>query len=173
MFFKKNIDNNIEIIEKLSNISFFKVFADDSEMMKKIVGICSFKSFKKGKAIIEEGSLGDELFILLNGEIEILKKTLQSEKYVVATLSSTDVTSYVGELALIDNDRRSATVIAKTNCDCLVITRKDFILFGDENPNAGLHVTRAISSQLSSRLRKTNTDIITLFSALVEEIAEK
>ena len=172
MTLNKN-QSRLEIVEKLKRISFFKSFSENEEIIGKIVEICSFKSFKKGKEIIKEGDLGDELYILLNGEIEILKKTLQNEKYVVATLSSKDENSYVGELGLIDNDRRSATVIAKNNCDCLVISRDGFILFGDENPSAGLEITRAIATQLSVRLRKTNTDIITLFSALVEEIAEE
>lgn len=78
---------------------------------------------------------------------------------------------YVGELALIDNDMRSASVVAKSECQCLVINRKDFIRFGDKNPEIGLSVTRAIATQISSRLRKSTSDVITLFSALVDEIS--
>jgi CRP-like cAMP-binding protein len=77
----------------------------------------------------------------------------------------------VGELALIDNDRRSASVIAKSDCQCIVINRHDFLELGDREPSIGLHITRAIARQVSLRLRKTNEDVITLFSALVDEIA--
>ena len=129
------------------------------------------KRFKKGATIIKEGDYGDELFIFLTGKIEIAKQTLQNEPYTIITLNADRGGIYVGEFALIDNDKRSATVIAETDCECLVIKRDKFIRFGNKNPEVGLNVTRAIARQLSVMLRKTNTDVITLFSALVEEIA--
>lgn len=52
----------------------------------------------------------------------------------------------------------------------MVLKRNRFIQFGDENPEIGLNITRAIAQELSLKLRKTGTDVITLFSALVEEI---
>jgi len=160
-----------EVLDKISEISFFSMYSHDDEVIKSIAHMCSHKSFKKGKTIIREGDFGDDLYIILNGEIDILKNTLQDEKYTVTTLDSSKGGVYVGELALIDNDRRSASVVAKTECDCLVLDRDDFIRFGNENPEIGLNITRSIAGQLSSKLRKTNTDVITLFSALVEEIS--
>lgn len=158
------------IIKKLKEVSFFKVIAADEDMIQKISTFCTTKFFKAGKSIIEEGEQGHELFIILNGEIEILKKTLQNEKYTVTTLSSAMGGIFVGELALIDDDKRSASVVAKTDCECLVIKRGDFVKFGNENPLAGLSITRDLAKQLSGKLRKANTDVITLFSALVDEI---
>ncbi len=162
-----------QILEKLKEVSYFSTYADNTEVISQIADLCSVRHFKSGKTIIREGEHGDELFIILNGEIDIVKRTLQDEEYTVTTLSSEMGGINVGELALIDNDQRSATVIAKTDCECLVITRRDFIKFGDEHPQIGLTITRAIASQLSTRLRKTNSDVITLFSALVEEISEE
>jgi len=162
-----------DIINKLKEVPFFSMFAKDDSDMNKIADMCSNRSIKQGKEIITEGDYGDELFIILNGDIDILKKTLQNEKYTVTTLSSDMGGINVGELALIDNDQRSASVVANTDCVCLVITRDAFVKFGDENPYMGLQITRAIASQLSSRLRKANSDIITLFSALVEEISDE
>lgn len=171
MFGRKKNKIDDPVIDVLKEVSFFKSFAKNDDIMQKISGMCTTRKFANGKTIIEEGEFGDELYIMLSGEIDILKKTLQNERYTVTTLSSSMGGVYVGELALIDDDRRSATVTAKTDCDCLVIKRKDFIHFGDANPDIGLEITRSLASQLSSKLRKTNSDVITLFSALVEEIA--
>ena len=77
----------------------------------------------------------------------------------------------MGEIALIDHDRRSASVEAKTDCECIVLNRDSFLKFGNEYPVIGLNITRAIAQQLSQKLRKSSTDVITLFSALVEEIS--
>ncbi len=171
MSHKDIIPENPNVLNKLKEVQFFKMYAHDDAVIKKIAELCSRKTFKKGRAIIEEGESGDELFIFLNGEIEIVKETLQNEPYTITTFDANTGGVYVGEFALIDNDRRSATVIAKTDCECLVIKREKFIRFGNINPEVGLNVTRAIARQLSLMLRKTNADIITLFSALVEEIA--
>jgi CRP/FNR family cyclic AMP-dependent transcriptional regulator len=168
-----DISNDIETLNKLKEVSFFNMYADNDEIIKKIASMCTRKSVKKGKKIIEEGEYGDELFIILKGKIDIVKTTLQNEPYTVTTLNAERGGIYVGELALIDNDKRSATVIAETDCEYLVINRDNFIKFGNENPKIGLTITRAIASRLSYTIRKTNADIITLFSALVEEISSE
>jgi len=165
---KKNTD--AEILTKLKEVRFFKMYSDNDTVIEKIAGLCTVKKFNKGISIIKEKDYGDEFFIFLRGEIEIVKKTMQGEHYTLSTLDSNASGICVGEFALIDNDRRSATVIAKTACKCLVIKRERFVKFGNENPEIGLNITREIARQLSAMLRKTNSDVITLFSALVEEI---
>ncbi|MDY6933938.1 MAG: cyclic nucleotide-binding domain-containing protein [Spirochaetota bacterium] len=163
------IENSI--INKLKEVSFFRIYSEDDEVINMIAKLCTRRRFKKGTIIIKESDYGDELFIIYRGEIDIVKRTLQNEEYTVTTLNSEMEGICVGELALIDNDKRSATVTANTDCECLVINRDAFIKFGNEHPEIGLNITRAIAGQLSSKLRKTNADVITLFSALVEEIA--
>jgi CRP/FNR family transcriptional regulator, cyclic AMP receptor protein len=160
-----------DIITILRNVSFFRPFRDDRATMEKIASLCKTKMIKRGRAIIQEGEYGDDLFIIARGEIEIVKKTLQKDEYTVTTLNAGSGSVYVGELALIDNEMRSATVIAKSDCRCLVIDRNVFIAFGDENPSIGLTITRMIAGQLSQKLRKANEDVITIFSALVDEIS--
>lgn len=159
------------ILSNLKKVPFFTKFKKDNAVMEKIAAMCVRRDIKKGKTVIKEGEYGDELFIIMDGQIEILKKTLQNELYTVTSLDASSGGVYVGELAMIDNDIRSATVMAKTDCDCLIIKRKKFLKFGDENPIEGLEITRAIAMQLARNLRKTNSDVITLFSALVEEVA--
>lgn len=160
------------ILNKLKEVEIFNEYEKDNEIIKKIAELCTERSYKAGQSVIEEGEFGDELFIFISGTIEILKKTLQNEKYTVTRLSADKKSIYVGEMALIDNDRRSASVFAVNDCRCLVINRDDFIKFGNENPRIGLEITRVIASQISYMLRKASADVITLFSALVEEIAE-
>jgi len=72
----------------------------------------------------------------------------------------------------LDNDRRSATVIADTDCELLEINRTDFVKLGDKYPHLGLPITREISAIIASRFRKQGDDIIILFEALVGEVRE-
>ena len=171
MQWSKKTDSDSRILKRLKEVHFFKMYADNEDIIDKIAEMCTVKKFKNGSTIIAEGEAGDELYIMLTGEIEIVKETLQKEQYTVVTRNADMGGVYVGEFALLDNDKRSATVIAKTDCECLVIKRDRFLKFGDENPEMGLNITRAIAQQLSTRIRKTNMDVITLFSALVDEIS--
>lgn len=160
-----------EVAEKIKEVSFFKQYRDDTDVIEHIAALCDIRFFKKGSTIIREGDQGDELFIILKGKIDILKTTLQNEKYVVTSLDAKMGGVYVGEIALIDYDKRSATVEAKTDCECIVLNRETFVKFGNDYPEIGLNITRAIARQLSQQLRKSSGDVITLFSALVEEIS--
>jgi len=167
---KHNLD---EIIYILKNVPIFKPFANKEEELKIIAKIMEYKKVKKNTVIIREGEFGDTLYILKSGAVNILKRTLENEEYTVVRLESTkNNIVFFGELALLDNDKRSATVIADTDCELLVIRRKNFIKLGDQYPHLGLPITREISTILASRLRKANQDIITLFEALVGEVRE-
>ncbi len=163
-----------EIIKTLKGVSIFKTFAEKPEELEKIASILKMVSMKSGETVIREGDDGDTLFIMKSGSVDILKNTLQDEQYTVVNLSSSEnMIIFFGELALLDSDKRSATVRTTKDCDFLVLKRDDFIQLGDQHPNLCLPITREISKMLASRLRKANQDIITLFEALVSELSDE
>ncbi len=167
---QKNLD---EIINTLKEVSLFKSFADKPEELGMIAKIMDYNEVKKGTAIIKEGEFGDSLYILLSGKVSVLKRTLEKEEYTVARLESKKgAVLFFGEMALLDNDKRSATIIADTDCELLEISRKDFIKLGDQYPHLGLPITREISAKISSSLRKSNQEVLILFEALVGEVRE-
>lgn len=160
------------IVSRLQQVSLFKEIKDNKDALEKIVSIITLRRFSHGDKIIKEGEQGDEMFILNEGKVRIEKKTLQDESYTVVSLSD-EMNVFFGEQALMDNDFRSATVLAETDCECYVIKKADFDKLGDENPRIGLLITREITKILSGRLRKTNQDVITLFEALVKQVEEE
>jgi CRP/FNR family transcriptional regulator, cyclic AMP receptor protein len=160
-----------EIINKLKQVSLFESIKEDSSALEEFASMVELVHFKKGQNIIKEGDEGDQMFILFKGIVEICKDTLAKEMYTVVKLSA-EQNAFFGELALIDNDRRSATVIASTDCDLLIINKENFLKFGDKNSRTGLLITRKISQILGSRLRRANQDMVTLYEALVGEIEE-
>ncbi len=156
-------------LEKLKSIPLFEAIKDNDEAMEKITSICSTKKFHKGDHIITEAETGDELFILLEGAVNILKRTRSGDDYVVVNLRA-EFNIFIGEMALIDDDKRSASVVATENCEVLVIGKSDFLNLGNNNPEIGLPITRALAKIVAGRLRKTNEDMMTLFDALLSEI---
>ena len=144
---------------------------DDEQAMEAIAATIEYKNISAGHAIIKEGDEGNEMYILNKGTVEVRKNTLAEEPYTVTKLSA-DQHAFFGELALIDNDRRSASIIANTDCELLVIRKDKFLQLGDNDSRVGLSVTRNISHILSQRLRKANQDLATLYEALVGQIEE-
>lgn len=158
--------DNISI---LGNIVLFEDFKDNEKVLKKINDLFTERKAKKGEVIIKEGKEGDELFIIKNGCVRILKNTLQDEKYTVVILSA-EQHIFFGEIGLLLNDKRSATVVAEVDSTFLITNQKKFVEFGEKEPYIALMIVRKIAHILAGRLTKTNQDVVTLFSALVSEI---
>lgn len=159
-----------DIVDRLTKIPLFKGFADRQDVLDRIVGVLEPRSVRKGEQIIVEGASGDEMYILLHGEIEISKFTMEKEQFTVAKLKDA-MNIFFGELALVDDDKRSASVTALTDCELLVLTRARFLELGKANTDIGWMMMREIAGILSKRLRKANEDAIVLFETLVNELA--
>ena len=158
-----------ENLARLSNIVLFEDFKDNIEVLKKIEGLFTEVKVKKSAVIIKEGDEGDELYIIKSGAVRILKNTLQNEAYTVVNLN-VDQNVFFGEIGLLLNDKRSATVTAEVDSTFMVTNRKKFLDFGEKEPYIALLISRQLAQMLSKRLTKSNQDVVTLFSALVDEI---
>lgn len=127
------------------------------------------RSFPAGTEILREGEAGDELFLLLNGSVDVLKTTPFGDRYVTASLVESYHCSF-GEMALIDRGQRSATVLAKTDCRTLVLGYEAFQRFCREHPTIGLELLMSISATLVHDLRMENENLRIVYQALIEEI---
>lgn len=158
-----------DLLERLKRISLFSDIRKNGEYMEALLQICTMRSFKAGEQIIGEGELGSGMYVLNRGSVTIRKRTRSGDTYTVVNLRSED-NVFFGELALIDDERRSATVVAREDSECLEITKNAFIKLGNQFPGLGLPITREISRILAARLRKTNEDMMTIFDALLNEL---
>ncbi len=164
------MQKNQEVLNKLKKVTLFSEIKENDEYLSILTNICKSKSFSKGEVIIKEGEIGGEMYIIFKGAVEVRKITRAGDDYTVFK-SDAEQNFFFGELALIDDDKRSATVMASEDSSFLVISKKAFIKLGNENPQIGLPITRAISQILAIRLRKTTDDMLTMFDALVGEMS--
>jgi CRP-like cAMP-binding protein len=109
------------------------------------------RHFAKGTVFFREGERGDYLGIIMAGRLEVKKKTEFADNQILLAVLSKG--SVIGELAMVDNQPRAATVRALDDSELFVLRRPQFDAFVDENPAAGLKIFRAISRLLSVRLR--------------------
>ena len=161
----------LERAQRLSETVLFEGAAIDTQAIHALASAARVVSYETGDNIVREGEDGDCMYVLKSGTGEIRKRTLGGEPYTVEVLSA-GRDGFFGEIALVDRDTRSATVICTTSCQVYIITREQFQSLSERFPRLGLAVTREIARLLCIRLRRANNDVIALFSALVEEVAE-
>lgn len=157
------------VISRLKQISIFDEITGHEERLKLLLKICRLRRYKKNAAVIREGEMGTEMFVVISGSVEIRKKTRAGDDYTVASLAA-EHNVFFGELALIDDDRRSATVITREDAEFLVLDKDSLLKLGKDHPEIAYPITRAIARILAGRLRKTTGDMLTIFDALVTEI---
>ena len=105
-------------------------------------------TFDSGAAIIKEGNLGSHMYIIISGEAAVTKQGRGGE-IELARLGAADS---FGEMALADNETRSASVIAMS--PCILVRLNDQIV--NSRPEIGVKIYRNISRVLSSRLRNAD-----------------
>lgn len=102
-------------------------------------------TFEPGMTIVKEGSVGTHMYIIIEGEASVAKQG-RSGEVELARLTATDS---FGEMALADNETRSASVTALT--PCVLVRLNDRIV--NSRPEIGVKIYRNISRVLSARLR--------------------
>lgn len=95
-----------------------------------------------GTVLCREGSLGHEFFVVVDGSAEV---TRGGKK--VALRGGGE---FFGEIALLTEAKRTATVTATTPVRCFILTRRDFRRVLDENPIVERKVMRALAERLVS-----------------------
>jgi CRP-like cAMP-binding protein len=143
----------------------------EEEELKQVLDRTSSREYPAGSVILEEGQPGDSMFIMCQGEVEITKKlTLildedTPKERVMIRLKAEDGVSF-GEMALLEDEARSATVEALTDCLLLELNREEFMGLVHANPAMGLKLLLRLAQLLSKHLRKTNADVVKLTTAL-------
>jgi CRP-like cAMP-binding protein len=99
---------------------------------------------KAGGTIFREGEEADELFVIKSGEVRI-----QLGNRTISELHANDI---FGEMALIDNEPRSASAIAVSDVELVPVSEKQFLFLVSQTPYFALKVMRV----LAQRLRMTN-----------------
>jgi len=132
--------------EALARISLFSKL--EPKYLDRLADLSVPKSFPKDTLLVKEGTLGTGMFVITSGRVEIY--TGEGEHRT--TLSVVDSGTVVGEMALVDEDYRSANVRALELTECLVISRESFNALLGQEPG----VAMAVMSVLAERIRQAH-----------------
>jgi CRP/FNR family transcriptional regulator, cyclic AMP receptor protein len=98
--------------------------------------------FAAGKVLCSEGEVGSEFYVIMDGKAEVTRAGQQ-----VASLGEGD---FFGEVALVQDAPRTATVTATTPIRCFVLTRGRFLNLLDDSPGVERKVMRALAKRLAA-----------------------
>ena len=129
----------------------------DDVQMGKIGEKGERRKFAQGDVVFEEGSSGHELYIVLEGRIEItVKMARESEQ---APVHVVEPGAIFGEFSLVSDHERSATAVACQDSLCFVLKRSVFRQIADEDPKLGYIVLRDLGEILVERIIKTTQEL--------------
>jgi CRP/FNR family cyclic AMP-dependent transcriptional regulator len=159
--------------ERFMNIALVKDLPEEN--IRKLFDRCGRIVVEKGEIIMEEGEERYSMFFFIDGEVVVsntmtMKATgrgggfSEVEKSLVKL--SAGMVSLIGEMSVIEDLPRSATVKAFTQCTLYEISKKDFEHFVITNPGVGVKILYNISRVLCHRVRRSNKDILKLSTAL-------
>ena len=106
--------------------------------------------FDENRTLIREGTRGREFFVVVEGVLRVTRNGRQ-----VSVLSAGD---FVGELALVTDVPRTATVIASTPVHLLVLTHRGFLDLLEQSPSIAVKVLQNLGERLHSDASSTNRD---------------
>jgi CRP/FNR family cyclic AMP-dependent transcriptional regulator len=141
-------------LDLLQSVELFEGVGPDE--LKLLASICREQNFQPGEIITSQGETGDEIFIVQQGFVEVIRSELTpgAGPRTVVNLGEGQI---FGEMALVDHGPRSATIRAASDpTSVLVIMREDFERACEQNYHLGYIVMRNIAADLSFKLRHRN-----------------
>lgn len=137
-----------KIVRFLKKVPLFRSLKE--QQIRKMAKRMKRRDYNDGDVIVEQGQMGIGLFVLANGQVEVHRKHTDGTTTHLDTLDETD---FFGELALLDEMPRTASVIAKGEVACLALSRLDFMDELHEDPDIAI----AMLKEMAMRFRRIIT----------------
>ncbi len=147
---QKFTSKQLTIIDALKNNVFFGELTKNE--IKQLSKIVYEREFDTHEYVFKSGQPAAAMFIILDGEVKVVKESDEAE-IEITRLKTNDT---LGELALLDNSPRSASVIATKPTKLLAIFREDLNDFINSEPELGAKILRKLAVITGYRLRMTN-----------------
>ena len=138
----------------------------DQKDLAEIAGLLIDRKFPRDAVIYEDGSIGDYMYIIEEGQVKVTKTSEDGREKILQILGPGD---FHGEMALLDRAPRSASVKTTTPCVLLALSRQDFLGLLKQNHELTLELIR----ELARRLREADEQIRGLSFERVESRARR
>ena len=117
------------------------------------------REYAASHAVFRQGENGDALYVIASGSASVWLRSPESGDRRLMTFSQG---TFFGEMALLDRERRSATVVADERLVCYVLDRESFERLTKTHPDVGIAILANLGRELSLRMRRTNRTLAEL-----------
>ncbi len=161
-------------VSLLSGIEFFELLQEEDRLA--LANVIDSIQLATGETLFQAGEPGESLFVVRSGSIELFIKDTVGQKIVLTISEAGDL---FGELSLLDSGPRTATAVALSDTELLVLDRDDLLLLFQRRPDAALHMLAAMSAMtrkadelLRTRVSRNVNEEIQEHSTPLQRIAD-
>ena len=154
--------NKVDRVHLLSNIALFKGLSE--QVLKSISESFHFKELKAGEVLIKQGDDGESLFVLVEGLLEVSLQIEGKKKHLTFLRPGT----FLGEMALLTGEKRSADITSFTASLVGELTKNDIMPLAEKNPEILNKITGIVAKR-----RLSNIEINSANSKDHDEAIEK
>jgi CRP-like cAMP-binding protein len=149
----------------LANVSIFSSL--DERALDALVRATSTRRLDSGEVLFRKGDQGRQLYGVLSGRLKVSAAGGDGKEIVFNVCDPGEV---IGEIALLDSNPRSATIVALEPSELLVLDRRDFLPFLERHPRVAIELAELLAARLR-RLSEAAEDSVLL--ALRTRLAKK
>ena len=139
------------IVDCLANMPLFKELKGPDLAI--IANYMNIIDLKEDDTVFKEGDKGDYVCFVVDGKLDVMKKSDKGSDCVINTLSKG---RSIGEMSIIDDFPRSATIKAHTKATLVTLNRERFNYILEQHPKIGIKLLKGIARLLSLHLRRTS-----------------
>ena len=148
-------DMNANQIEVLKKSDWFRNVPEN--ILIQILNSATEYTLDQGKHLITIGEMGNSMFLILEGKVKIVIPDSNNDEIIVNQLGPGEL---VGEMSLIDQKPRSASVIALTELSALEFSRERFMKILKQHPEISIHMITAMSNRMRFTLKYLENAVI-------------
>jgi CRP/FNR family cyclic AMP-dependent transcriptional regulator len=155
----------------LRNVPLFSVLPESQLAL--LTGVVGRRSFPRGAMIISAGEMTDSLYIVISGRLKVMMSDDEGREVILAILKPNE---FFGEMGLLDDSPRSASVVALEPCELLHLSKRDFKKCLEDNFELALTMMRGLVKRLREADRKIGSlallDVYGRVARLLLEMSE-
>jgi len=121
------------------------------EQLRMLMPVVSRKAVARSTTVITGGDSTDSLYIVISGRLKVMMSDAEGKEVILSILGPGE---YFGEMGLIDDEPRSASVVAIESCELLYIAKRDFKKCLADNADMAMAVMRGLVRRLREADRK-------------------
>lgn len=137
-----------QLLEGLSQIKFLQILPP--EKVANLIPSLNTYTYKKGEQIFKEGDIGDQLYFIVKGSVKIFRGSSENSVHI-DHLEAGDI---FGEIALVSDKPRTATITAETNLELYALHKHDFVELLRTNPALQEECQKIVSERIHAMSQK-------------------